>query len=140
MVSGHLISVSHYGNKSLTYFFSNLQVNNRVSTFLCLLFPLDRNFWHRMSLKHFLLKPIVFPSMLILVIMNILSLFVDFCHGRRPGRSAPSFRILGALGGVSLGLARRRRPTDAGVQTSGDARCSKSAELPLSVLSCHADL
>lgn len=29
---------------------------------------------------------------------------------------------------------------DAGVQTSGDARCSKSAELPLSVFSCHADL
>lgn len=78
--------------------------------------------------------------MLILVVINILSLFVDFCHGRRPGRSAPSFGILGALGRGSLGLAQRRGPTDGGVQMSGDARCSKSAELPLSVFSYHADL
>lgn len=47
----------HYGNKSLTYFFSYLQVNNRVSTFPCILFPLDRSLWYRMSLNGFLLKP-----------------------------------------------------------------------------------
>lgn len=75
--------------------------------------------------------------MLILVVINIVSpLWISSMEGFRtfssllqnPGGS-PSGGRWAWLGGG-----------DAGVQTSGDARCSKSAELPLSVFSCHADL
>lgn len=55
--------------------------------------PFGRNFWYRMSLKHFLLKPIVFPPMLILVVIRLLfsaSLWISAMQGAQDAQLPPS--------------------------------------------------
>ena len=100
---------SRYGNESLTYFFSYLRVNNKFPLFCVSCFPWNRGLWYRMSPKHFLLKPVVLPYIHILVVLNTLSLIVEFCCERHTECSAPSFRKLGAFGSRSPAFAQNWR-------------------------------
>lgn len=115
-----LISLSHHGNKLLTYFFSYVQVNNRVSACPGIVFPLDGNFWYRTSLEDFLSKPIVLPDTLALGAPTLLHP-LDFRQERcpdaqhRPQHPAPGRRrwpLLRAEGRAAPGRCQANNHSD----------------------------